>query len=280
MGMTRSRRLGDVGTYFTYLLIALFFLVPLLWLFSLSIRTSAEIFISELRLIPHEPTIENYFTVIENRRFPVFLWNGLKLSVIGAIGAMIVSAPAAYAFSRFRWRGREAMLIGVLMFQMISPLVIMVPLYRHMDRLGLVDTHFGASLIYVAVSVPLFTWMLKGFLDAIPRSLEESAMIDGCTRFGAFMRVVLPLSLPGLASAFILTAILGWSQFIVPFILLSKTSLQPIAVGIFTFQGSFQDSSTQLLAAASVFSVVPAIVIFVLLQRFIVSALMAGAVKG
>ena len=105
-------------------------------------------------------------------------------------------------------------------------------------------------------------------------------MIDGCTRFGAFMRVVLPLSLPGLASAFILTAILGWSQFIVPFILLSKTSLQPIAVGIFTFQGSFQDSSTQLLAAASVFSVVPAIVIFVLLQRFIVSALMAGAVKG
>ena len=130
-------------------------------------------------------------------------------------------------------------MIGLLAFQMISPLVIMVPLYRYMDRIGLTDSQFGAALIYIAISAPLFTWMLKGFLDGIPQSLEDAAMIDGCTRFGAFMRVILPLSLPGLTSAFVLNAILGWSQFIIPFILISKPALLPISVGIFNFQGTY-----------------------------------------
>jgi multiple sugar transport system permease protein len=135
-------------------------------------------------------------------------------------------------------------------------------------------------MLYIAVAAPLFTWMLKGFIDGIPRSLEEAAMIDGCTRFGAFLRVIMPLSLPGLTSAFVLNAILGWSQFIIPFILLSKPALQPIAVGIFNFQGTYNTTSTQVLAAASVLSIVPAIVTFLVLQRFIIGALTAGAVKG
>jgi multiple sugar transport system permease protein len=163
---------------------------------------------------------------------------------------------------------------------MISPLVIMVPLYRYMNDIGLTDSHLGAAMLYIAVAAPLFTWMLKGFIDGIPRSLEEAAMIDGCTRFGAFLRVIMPLSLPGLTSAFVLNAILGWSQFIIPFILLSKPALQPIAVGIFNFQGTYNTTSTQILAAASVLSIVPAVVTFLVLQRFIIGALTAGAVKG
>ena len=193
---------------------------------------------------------------------------------------MLFATPAAYALSRFHFRHRNLAMIGLLAFQMISPLVIMVPLYRYMDRVGLTDSHFGAALLYIAIAAPLFTWMLKGFLDGIPQSLEDAAMIDGCTRFGAFMRVILPLSLPGLTSAFVLNAILGWSQFIIPFILLSKANLQPIAVGIFNFQGTTNQTSTQILAAASVLSIVPAVLVFLILQRFIIGALMAGAVKG
>lgn len=278
--MTRRARLGDLGTYAAYLLIFLFFAGPLLWLVSLSIRTQAEIFVSDLRIIPQNPTIENYVGVINNPRFPTYLWNGLKLAVIGAFGAMLFATPAAYALSRFRFASRKVWMIGLLGFQMISPLVIMVPLYRYMDRIGLTESHFGASLIYIAIAAPLFTWMLKGFLDTIPQSLEDAAMIDGCTRFGAFMRVVLPLSLPGLTSAFVLNAILGWSQFIIPFILLSKPALLPISVGIFNFQGTYSQTSTQILAAASVLSIVPAVIVFLALQRFIIGALMAGAVKG
>jgi multiple sugar transport system permease protein len=280
--VTASRRafIGDLATYFAYLVICLFFAGPLLWLLSLSIRTAAEVYVSEIRLWPHDPTIENYVSALTNRLFATYLWNGLKLAVAGAFGAMLFATPAAYALSRFRFRNRNLMMIGLLAFQMISPLVIMVPLYRYMDRLRLTDSHAGAIMIYIAVAAPLFTWMLKGFLDGIPQSLEDAAMIDGCTRFSAFMRVIVPLTLPGLTSAFVLNAILGWSQFIIPFILISKPSLLPIAVGIFNFQGTYNQTSTQILAAASVISIVPAIFVFLVLQRFIIGALMAGAVKG
>ncbi len=280
MRMSQRALFGDIATYVAYLLIFLFFAGPLLWLVSLSIRTQAEIFVSDIRLIPDNPTIENYVGVLNNPQFPTYLWNGLKLAVIGAFGAMLFATPAAYALSRFRFASRKVWMIGLLGFQMISPLVIMVPLYRYMDQIGLTESHFGASLIYIAIAAPLFTWMLKGFLDTIPQSLEDAAMIDGCTRFGAFMRVVLPLSLPGLTSAFVLNAILGWSQFIIPFILLSKPALLPISVGIFNFQGTYSQTSTQILAAASVLSIVPAVIVFLALQRFIIGALMAGAVKG
>ncbi len=280
MKMSRQAVWGDVSTYVAYLVIFLFFAGPLLWLVSMSVRTQAEIFVSDLRIIPQHPTIENYIGVLNNPRFLTYLWNGLKLAVIGAFGAMLFALPAAYALSRFRFASRKVWMIGLLGFQMISPLVIMVPLYRYMDRIGLTESHFGASLIYIAIAAPLFTWMLKGFLDTIPQSLEDAAMIDGCTRFGAFMRVVLPLSLPGLTSAFVLNAILGWSQFIIPFILLSKPALLPISVGIFNFQGTYSQTSTQILAAASVLSIVPAVIVFLALQRFIIGALMAGAVKG
>jgi multiple sugar transport system permease protein len=280
--VTASRRaiVADVGTYFAYFLIAMFFAGPLLWLVSLSIRTSAEIYVSDIRLWPNDPTLENYVAALRNPLFPVYLWNGLKLAVGGALGAMLFATPAAYALSRFRFRHRQLLMIGLLAFQMISPLVIMVPLYRYMDQVGLTNSHVGATMIYIAIAAPLFTWMLKGFLDGIPQSLEDAAMIDGCTRFGAFTRVILPLSLPGLTSAFVLNAILGWSQFIIPFILLSKPALLPIAVGIFNFQGTYNQTSTQILAAASVISIVPAVFVFLVLQRFIIGALMAGAVKG
>jgi multiple sugar transport system permease protein len=280
--MTVSRRafLADIATYVAYVVIFLFFAGPLLWLLSLAIRNASEVYVSEIRILPREPTLSNFVDVLGNPLFPIYLWNGLKLAVAGAFGALLFATPAAYALSRFRFRRRNLVMIGLLAFQMISPLVIMVPLYRYMDRVELTDSHVGAAIIYIAIAAPLFTWMLKGFLDGIPQSLEDAAMIDGCTRFGAFLRIVLPLSLPGLTSAFVLNAILGWSQFIIPFILLSKPELLPISVGIFNFQGTYSQTSTQLLAAASVISIVPAIVVFLVLQRLIVGALTAGAVKG
>jgi len=280
--VTVSRRdlLADIATYVAYAAIFLFFAGPLLWLFSLSIRNSGEVYVSELRLFPREPTLGNFVNVLHHPLFPIYLWNGLKLSIAGAFGAMLFATPAAYALSRFRFRHRNLMMIGLLAFQMISPLVIMVPLYRYMDAIGLTDSLLGAAMVYIAISAPLFTWMLKGFLDGIPQSLEDAAMIDGCTRWGAFLRVILPLSMPGLTSAFVLNAILGWSQFVIPFILISKPALLPIAVGIFNFQGTYSQNSTQILAAASVLSIVPAVVVFLVLQRLIVGALTAGAVKG
>jgi multiple sugar transport system permease protein len=269
-----------VLTYLVFAVALVFFGGPLLWVLSLSIRTPQEVYITSLRLIPESPTLENYVEVLISAQFSVFLLNSLKLSVAGSVGAILVAAPAAYAFSRLDFRGNSTLLIGVLALQMISPLVVIIPLYRYFARLNLLDSHFSTAMVYIAILVPLATWMLKGFFDGIPPALDEAAMVDGCTRFGAFLRVTLPLILPGLTSVFVLTAILAWGEFIVPYILLSQPSLLPISIGILNFQGNYAETSTQVVAAGGVLAMLPAIATFVILQRFIVRALTSGAIKG
>ena len=277
---TAQRRVGDALTYLVFAAALVFFGGPLLWVLSLSIRTQQEVFITSLRVIPESPTLENYVEVLYSAQFSVFLINSLKLSVAGSIGAILVAAPAAYAFSRLDFRGNSALLISVLALQMISELVIAIPLYRYFARLNVLDSHFSTAMVYIAILVPLATWMLKGFFDGIPPALDEAAMVDGCTRFGAFRRIVLPLILPGLTSVFVLTAILAWGQFVVPYILLSEPSLLPISVGILNFQGNYASTSPNVVAAGAVLAMLPAIATFVILQRFIVRALTSGAIKG
>ena len=274
------RRLGDILSYAFMLVCFVFFAGPLLFLLSMALRTRKEAFLGVARFIPQMPTLDNFVAVLTNASFTLYLWNGLVLSCLSALGVLVVSAPAAFAFSRFRIRGKPVWMMAILAFQMISPLVIMIPLYRYMSWLGLTDTHFGVIMVYIALAVPLGTWLLKGTVDSIPRALDEAAMIDGASPFAVFWRIILPLSSPGLASVFIIAVIAGWSQFLVPFLLIRTDRLLPVAVGVFNYEGSSTDLSTQLLAAACLVSVVPAIVAFLALQRFILQALTAGAVKG
>lgn len=275
-----SERLGDGLSYLFMLVTFAFFAWPLLWLLSLALRTRKEVFLGVSRFIPKAPTLDNFAMILSSDKFISYLWNALKLSSLSAAGCLIVALPAAYAFSRFQFKGKGAWMMALLSVQMISPLVIMVPLYRYMAAIGLLDSHFGTTMVYVALAVPVSTWILKGSIDGIPKTLDEAAMMDGCTRFGVFIRVILPLSTPGIASAFIIAVISGWSQFLVPFLLITKESLTPIGVGIFQYAGTQNDSSIQLLAAACLVSVVPAIVAFLSLQRLILGAMTAGAVKG
>ncbi|MGV2129880.1 carbohydrate ABC transporter permease [Agrobacterium vitis] len=275
-----SERLGDALSYLFMVITFAFFAWPLLWLLSLALRTRKEVFLGVSRFIPKAPTLDNFAMILSSDKFISYLWNALKLSSLSAAGCLIVALPAAYAFSRFQFKGKGAWMMALLSVQMISPLVIMVPLYRYMAAMGLLDSHFGTTMVYVALAVPVSTWILKGSIDGIPKTLDEAAMMDGCTRFGVFIRVILPLSTPGIASAFIIAVISGWSQFLVPFLLITKESLTPIGVGIFQYAGTQNDSSIQLLAAACLVSVVPAIIAFLSLQRLILGAMTAGAVKG
>ncbi|MEM1100599.1 MAG: carbohydrate ABC transporter permease [Pseudomonadota bacterium] len=280
--MTRwtSERIGDIATYVVALLLLVLFAAPLLWLLSLAIRTPAEIFLGASRFIPEDPTLANFEQILTDRTFGLYLWNGIKLCALGALGALITAIPAAYVLSRRQFRGASILMLGILTVQMVSPLVLLIPLYRYMERLGLLETHAAAAGVYMALGVPLSVWMLKASFDAIPRSLEDAAAIDGCSAPAVLFFVTMPLAAPGMASAFILNMLMGWSQFLVPFILLSQDRLQPISVAIFNFAGSTSASTTQLLAAACVITVLPAIAAFLALQRLIVGAIMAGAVKG
>ncbi len=275
-----KRRLADTATYAGAIVTALFFATPLVWLVSLALRTRQEIYLGASRFVPKHPTLANFSAILGDGDFLNYLWNGLKLSALGGLGCLLVAAPAAYALSRDVFPGKGTVLMGILAFQMVSPLVIMVPLYHYMSSLGLTETHFGVTMVLVAVGAPLSVWLIKGAMDGVPRELDQAAAMDGCGRFGVFWHIILPLSSPGIASAFILAVILNWSQFLVPFLLLTKTSQLPIAVAIYNFAGTSNSSSTQLLAAACLVAVGPAIIAFLILQRLVVGALTAGAVKG
>ena len=275
-----SARSADLATYALAALIAGFFAAPFVWLLSLALRTPAEVCLGAARPIPRAPTLGNFAQVLSDPAFAGHLWNGVKLSASGAACATLVAIPAAYACSRLSFRAKGAVMIAILAVQMVSPLVILIPLYRWMDRLGLIDADAAVIAVYAATATPLCVWLLKAAFDAIPVELEEAAAIDGCSRLGVLARITLPLAAPGLASAFVLSMVTSWSQFLVPFILLERDEGWPISVAIFSFAGSTSASTTQVLAAACLVAVLPAVAVFAALQRMIAGALVAGALKG
>jgi len=263
-----------------YIILTLFFVFPVFWTISLAIKTPEEIFAYPPRLIPLAPTLGNFVKVWEGSNIPTYLFNSLKLVLFTIMGTLLITIPTGYSLSRFDFKNKKVLLFSILAFQMISPIIIGIPIYIYYNSLGLLDSYIGLILIYVAVQVPFSTWLLKGFFDSIPRELEEAAKIDGCTRLQALLRVVLPLSQSGIVATTIFIAMNSWGQFILPFLLISKDSLEPISVGILMMQGSYQQISTHLMAAASVAAIIPPVVLVLILQKLIIKTLMAGALKG
>ena len=208
--------------------------------------------------------------------------NSAKITVITVIGTLLVTVPASYGFSRFRFKGRTQILMAILLFQMISTLIIILPLYRYFIKLNLLDSHLGLILIYITVQIPFTVWLLKGFFDSIPKSLDDAARIDGASRLQSVIRVLIPVAMPGIAAAVLFNTINAWSQFLIPFILIGKGRLQPVSVGVAKFAETVGEGivTTHLLAAASLVAMLPSIAIFIALQRFIVKILISGAVKG
>lgn len=277
--MPRAMRAPNAFLLGAYAVVVGVFVAPLGWVVSLSLKTLREAYAYPPALFPPRPTIANYIAVWTTTPVVRYFVNSLEIVAIAVLGSLAVSVPFAYALSRFRFRGKPLALFGLLVVRMISPVIIIVPLYRYYAAFGLLDTLAGVAAVYVATQAPVATWVLKGFFDTIPGDLDHAAMIDGCSRLQALIRVVLPVSLPGIAAAVIFDVIFGWSQFLIPFVLLTDSKHFPIAVGILNYQSTAESISIHLLAAASIIAILPVVVVFVLLQRYIVFALTAGAVK-
>lgn len=280
--MTRRfrRQLIRSALYLIYLIVIVFFLFPLLWTLSLSLKSVKELFEVPPAIFPDRPLLINYWYVLTQAQFFRGIINSLIISIGTIIGTLVVSIPAAYCFSRMTFRCSTQIQFLILMFQMISPLVIVVPIYKYFNKLNLLNSHIGVIMICIAISAPFQVWFLKGFMDTIPKELDEAAKIDGCNYFSALIRVILPVIAPGVLSAVLLIFISSWSQFIIPYILIDKPSLMPAAVRLANLQSSLREITTHYLAAASILSIIPVVLIFVTLQKYIVSALTAGAVKG
>ena len=249
---------------------------------SLSLKTVGEILAYPPKLFPSGFVIENYGYIFTQSTIPRNMLNSAKITVITVIGTLLVTVPASYGFSRFRFKGRTQILMAILLFQMISTLIIILPLYRYFIKLNLLDSHLGLILIYITVQIPFTVWLLKGFFDSIPKSLDDAARIDGASRLQSVIRVLIPVAMPGIAAAVLFNTINAWSQFLIPFIFIGKGRLQPVSVGVAKYAETVGEAivTTHLLAAASLMAMLPAIAIFIALQRFIVKILISGAVKG
>ncbi|HWM37367.1 MAG TPA: carbohydrate ABC transporter permease [Streptomyces sp.] len=276
-----GRRRSDAAYYAAMLLLVLVFAFPLVWVASLSLKTGSEVLQSPPSLLPDDPQWGNYAHVLQTTPVGRYLVNSLILVAASVSGALVLSIPAAYALSRFRarTRGRRTFSRAVLAAQLLSPLIIAVPVYRVFVTLHLINDYVGLVLVYIAISAPFLTWFLKNYLDTVPTELDEAGRVDGCSRLRALVLLVLPAAKPGIVSAAILAGVTTWSQFVLPFILVDAPELAPVSVGVVNLQSTSGEITTQYLAAGSMLAVAPVVVLFVVLQRHIVGALTAGAVK-
>ena len=280
MRKVRRERLVRAGLYLAYAVITLFFLFPIFWVLSTSLKSVPQLFASPPVWFPTHPQFGNYSHVLNNTPTLRYLLNSALLVSLTVFFTVLIAVLAAYGFSRYTFRIKRPSLLAVLAFQMISPVVIAIPLYRLFSELNILNNYVSLTVVYVAVVLPFTTWFLKGYFDTIPYQVDEAAIVDGASRWQVLSRILLPVSAPGIATAAILTAVLSWSQFVIPFILLDDRTLYPVSVGLVNLQSDTNAVTLHYLAAASMVSVAPVIVVFVLLQRYIVSALTRGAVKG
>lgn len=261
------------------LLIAVF---PFLWMVGTSIKPASETFIREFRLLPSSfdaATLRHYQVVLGRTMIPRYFVNSVKVSILTTGVSIVLASLGAYGFARFRFPGRNPLMVLILAVQMMPIVVVIIPLFLFFRQVGLLNSHSGLVISYATFTLPLCVWMLKGFFDSIPKEIEEAAMVDGCSRFAAYYRIILPLALPGIASSSIFAFIGAWNEFMLAMTFINVEAMKTMPVGLQSFFGQFTVEWNQLMAASVLFTL-PSLVFFFFTQKYIVRGLAGGAVKG
>lgn len=277
--MTRKRIVLTVLHRLAVLAYVAFALFPLFWLLKVSVTPTSLLYTEGIRIWPSRASLEHYAFVLTHSSFPTFFLNSTIVSGATAVIVTIVASLAGYAMSRFVFRGKY-WIVGLLLLTQMFPLVMLIaPMFKMLSPLGLTNNLTGLVIVYVAFNVPFATFLMQSFFDGIPKDLEDAAMIDGATRFTAFRQIILPLTLPGIAATlgFVFTA--AWSELLFALMLISGNQATTFPVGLLSFVSKFSVDFGQMMAAG-VLALIPACLFFLLIQRYLVQGLTAGAVKG
>lgn len=259
------------------LVILLFALLPFAWMVLTSIKPAPELAEWPVRYLPREATLDHYRELIQRTSFAGNLLNSLIIACGAALLGLAVSIPAAYAFSRFRFRGRRALMTGFLTVNMFPIVLLIIPLFLMMRSLGLLDTFLGVILGHSTFAIPFAIWMLTSYFATVPVELDEAATIDGATRLEAIRHVILPLVIPGVVTAGIYIFITSWNEYLFA-MMLSGQNVRTVTVALQLFIGEFT-IQWGLLTAGGTLIAIPVTVLFLLVQRRLVGGLTAGAVK-
>ncbi|KZB86887.1 carbohydrate ABC transporter permease [Amycolatopsis regifaucium] len=266
--------LGTLGV-----VVAVLFVFPTYWMITSSLKTPGEVLSPSYDLVPLSVTFDNFVSALTKPGFTTYLANSLIVTIGAVLCSLVAGVLAAVPLSRMRFRGRKGFLLLVLVAQLAPFEALLIPMYLLMRDAGLLNQLPSLLLVYFAATLPFTCWMLYGFVNGIPYDLEEAAMIDGCSRAGAFRRVTLPLLAPGLVTTSVFSFITAWNEFLFAFVFMRDQNMQTLPVWLSSFRTAFSVDWGGIMAASVIYAV-PALVFFIIVQRKLVSNLTAGAVKG
>jgi len=270
-----------VGSFFANaagIVFSLLMLFPVYWVLNTALKPETEVRSFTPTFLPVEPTLDNFRSAIHAQYFLQNMLNGLIVTGMAVLAALLVGSLAALAIARFRFYGRKALILVVLAVQLVPFLALLIPLFLMLQRVDLTDSLIGVTLVYVVLLLPYTVWTLRGFISGIPRELDEAAMIDGCTRAQVFWRIILPLTGPGLVATSVYGFIQAWNEFII-INTLNSPGKQNLMAWLLYNQTERGTAWGPLMAGAIITSL-PVVIFFLIIQRNIATGLTAGAVKG
>jgi len=277
--VSRTRRwLKGLGNTLLALMLV-WTLVPFYWMIATSLKKDREIYGFEATLIPHQPTLANYARLFAKTPFILYLRNSTIIAVGTTVASLVFGTLGAYALARLRFPGRKVIARGLVFTYLVPPALLFIPLFAVMSTLRLVDTHHGLILTYLSFSVPFCTWLLMGYFRSVPLELEEAALVDGCTRLGSLVRVILPMSLPALAVVAFFAFTQSWNEFLYANVFVNSVEVRTVTTGLtlFIVEDVFFWGP---MMGASFLSTLPPLVMYLIFQRWVVKGLTLGAVKG
>lgn len=276
----RNDSLGRIVIIYAILIFACAISVyPVLNILSISLRPSNNLFSTSLKIIPTGATLANYKAAFVQYDLLNWLSNSLIVAVLTTVVSVILSVSAGYAFSRFQFRVRKTGMTMLLVTQMFPATMMLLPLYIMLSRLHVIN-HIGAlAVVYVSTAIPFNIWILKGYFDTIPKSLEESAYVDGATIVQSFYKIILPLAKPSISLAALFSFMTAWSEYIVSRVIITKSELLTLPVGLTNMQGQFS-TAWGIYSAAALVTALPVMILFIALSKYLVGGLTVGSVKG
>ncbi|EXG80076.1 carbohydrate ABC transporter permease [Cryptosporangium arvum] len=272
------RQIRPVALPIVGLLVAVVFLAPYIVMLLDSLRPGSEALASPPTFLPQHWQLDAYGEILGDSRFQNWLKTSLLVSLASTVIVILVAIPAAYFSARFKFPGKTAFLFLVLVTQMFAPTSLVVGIYREFFELSMVNTYGALILTNSAFNLAFAVWILHGFFAALPRELEEAAELDGNGRLGTMLRVMLPLTLPGVVTATIFTFIAVWNEYVVALTLMQDDDKKPLTVGISSYVTGYDQNWDQLFAA-SIVAIVPVVVLFAVIEKHLVGGLTAGSVK-
>ena len=276
--MTR-RRMHRVGYNAAAVLVLLVTVFPIYWMVATGFKRGPDILSFEPKWFPIPGTLENFRSAVAKPHFLQDVGNSLVVVTATVAISLALAFLAALAAARFRFRGRALLIVMLIVVQMVPLEALIIPIYLSLDRVGQTDQLAGIIVTYLTFVLPFSIWTLRGFIVNIPEELEEAAMVDGCTRAGAFRRILFPLVAPGLVATAVFSFILVWNDYLIAFVLLRSPEKQTLGIWLASFTTNHGTEWGGVMAGSTLFAI-PAVVFFLLVQRRVVTGLTAGAVKG